>query len=495
MPEHVPPVLAPPWDHYLARIATSTATFWENRPYPGYARLQGPRTWERLIDLLEKKILPLLHDAPLSELERFLLFASAYLYETGWQVKDAPSLTPAQRYRESGQEILRRFAHPDGRNDFGLSALNSQSHWLTIEALARLCELVGDLVDGQDISLHNQPQHAGNQEPARLALLSTLLYLADLLLVPRGRDWYLRMVPSFSAQELADARLALDPYVAYVELTDHALTIRYSIHPNDVALQDRIRALFEEPLKRWWVRNWRWLVCTYHIQLLFQQAPPSMLPVQFESLSATCPALIPFLQTYHPPEITLPTSSQMEALKTTEECRKPGEQPAPDQKREIFIAFAQQDRESLKELKNQLNPLATQERVTIWDASQILGGTDREQAITDHLGAATIILLLVSAHFLASDEGKKLIKQALVRNAPPTVYVVPILLRPAYWQVLGLEALAPLPSNERPVSGWQDRQEAYFDIAIGIKRIIEEQKKFLIRKRRARQESNPQPSE
>lgn len=159
---------------------------------------------------------------------------------------------------------------------------------------------------------------------------------------------------------------------------------------------------------------------------------------------------------------------------------------------EIVIAFDQRDREGLREFKNQLNPLATQDLVTIWDASQILGGTDREQAITDHLNRATIILLLISADFIASEEGKKRIQQAMGRNAPPGVYVVPILLRPAYWKILGLETLTPLPSNGKAVSSWQNRQEAYLDIILDIERIIEAQKKILAGKDMKEPASEPE---
>jgi hypothetical protein len=319
MPGHVPPALSPPWNHYLAQIAASTAIFWEERQYPGYARLQGQHTWERLLEKLET-ILPLVQDPPLSELECFLLFASAYLYEVGWQVNSALSLPPAQRYRESGREIRKRFAYANGRNDLGLSVLKSSR--LTVETLARLCELVGDLVDGQDLTAHSQFQQAGNQESARLALLASLFYLADLLLIPRGRDWYLSTIPSFGPQELADARLGLDPYVAYVDLTDRLLAVHYSIHPHDEPLKERMQGLFEEPLKQWWAKNWRWLVVSSPLQLTFQSIPPEMLPVEFESLSTTCPALREFLQTYTPPEILLPSLAQMQALKNTADDRK-----------------------------------------------------------------------------------------------------------------------------------------------------------------------------
>ena len=84
-----------------------------------------------------------------------------------------------------------------------------------------------------------------------------------------------------------------------------------------------------------------------------------------------------------------------------------------EDKIEVFIAFDKEDVALLRELKNHLKPLETQGLITVWDASHIIGGTEWKQAITTHLNTASIILLLVSANFMASDEAYDLAKQAM----------------------------------------------------------------------------------
>jgi nucleoside phosphorylase len=149
---------------------------------------------------------------------------------------------------------------------------------------------------------------------------------------------------------------------------------------------------------------------------------------------------------------------------------------------EVFIAFDQEDVTYLRELKNQLKPLEMQGLITTWDATQILGGVNREQAISDHLKTASIILLLVSASFLASREAYKLIKQAVAKNAPPEVFVVPILLHDVYWEGSDIGALEPYPKNRKPVSSWQNRNAAYLDVVKGVREIVAMQQEAFARK-------------
>ena len=73
--------------------------------------------------------------------------------------------------------------------------------------------------------------------------------------------------------------------------------------------------------------------------------------------------------------------------------------------------------------------------------------------IVAHLDAADVILLLVSPDFMASDYcyGVEL-KRALERHKRGQVRVIPIILRPVYWQgILGM--LQALPKDGKPVAG------------------------------------------
>ncbi|TMC22919.1 MAG: toll/interleukin-1 receptor domain-containing protein [Chloroflexi bacterium] len=139
---------------------------------------------------------------------------------------------------------------------------------------------------------------------------------------------------------------------------------------------------------------------------------------------------------------------------------------------EIFIVYAREDTEHLKELQTQLKVLERQGNVIIWDASQIYGGIDWKKEIDKHLQSAPIILLLVSANLIASDETYHLAKEAVSRNAPPHVHVVPILLHESGWEYSIFSHLNPLPENRKPITSWTNRNAAYASVRDGIQKIV-----------------------
>jgi hypothetical protein len=146
---------------------------------------------------------------------------------------------------------------------------------------------------------------------------------------------------------------------------------------------------------------------------------------------------------------------------------------------EVLILFDKEDRELFLELKKHLAPLEMQGLISVWDEDQIIGGTDRKQAIDHHLQKAWLVLLLVSAHFMASYEYYTFAKQALAMHTPPEGYVVPVLLREVDWEHSDFGQLAPLPGNRKPISSWTNRHAAYVDVVKGIRAIIEAHKQSL----------------
>jgi len=141
---------------------------------------------------------------------------------------------------------------------------------------------------------------------------------------------------------------------------------------------------------------------------------------------------------------------------------------------EVFIIFDKEDVASLKEIKKHLKPLEMQSLIKVWDASNIVGGTDWKQAMDSHLKTASIFLLLVSANFIASPDSYALAKQAIARSAPPKVFVIPILLHEVDWESSELGTFAPLPANRKPIGSWPRRDVAYTEIAKSIRAIVAE---------------------
>jgi tetratricopeptide (TPR) repeat protein len=146
-----------------------------------------------------------------------------------------------------------------------------------------------------------------------------------------------------------------------------------------------------------------------------------------------------------------------------------GEEPMT-KRVEIFCCYARDDQPLLHELLAHLMPLQRQGLITIWSDRDINAGSEWEQAIAEHLTTAQIILLLVSPSFMASEYcyGKEM-AQALARHERGEARVIPVILRPVYWQNAPFGKLQVLPTDGHPVTGrhWHTQDEAFFTITQG----------------------------
>ena len=109
---------------------------------------------------------------------------------------------------------------------------------------------------------------------------------------------------------------------------------------------------------------------------------------------------------------------------------------------EIFFCYAHEDEALLNKLKTHLRPLQRQGLIDVWHDRDISAGTAWEQEIDRHLNAADMILLLISPDFMDSDYcyGTEM-KKALERHKRGEAWVIPIILRPCYWRIAGLDKL------------------------------------------------------
>jgi hypothetical protein len=116
--------------------------------------------------------------------------------------------------------------------------------------------------------------------------------------------------------------------------------------------------------------------------------------------------------------------------------------------------------------------------VRTWHDRQIGAGDLWKQAIDRNLEEADIILLLISADFLASDYCFDIeMKIALERHAAGKALVVPVILRPVDWQATPFRMLQALPRNGRPVTTFENIDIAFEQVATGIRVAIEKLRK------------------
>ena len=144
---------------------------------------------------------------------------------------------------------------------------------------------------------------------------------------------------------------------------------------------------------------------------------------------------------------------------------------------EIFCSYAHQDEPHLRKLETHLSGIKRQGLISIWHDRQITPGTNWAQALDTHLETASIILLLVSADFLASDHCYDIeMQRALERHRRGEARVVPIILRPCDWQHTPLKDLQCFPRDGNPVTQQLYPDEVFHTIAQDIRRVIEKQK-------------------
>lgn len=148
---------------------------------------------------------------------------------------------------------------------------------------------------------------------------------------------------------------------------------------------------------------------------------------------------------------------------------------APRQEIKLFYCYARKDKSLRDELEVHLAWLKRRYQLTTWYDREILPGEEWEQAIDKNLNTAHLILLLISPDFMNSDYafGKEM-ERALARHKEGTCRVIPILLRPTYWEEAPFSHLELLPGEARCVTTWPNRDEAFREVVIGISRTIKD---------------------
>ena len=141
----------------------------------------------------------------------------------------------------------------------------------------------------------------------------------------------------------------------------------------------------------------------------------------------------------------------------------------------VFVSYAHRDDALWNDLAEHLRLLERRGIITGWHDRRLTGGTEWAGAIDEQLRTAQIILLLISSAFLASDYCYDVeLSLAIERHGAGEARVVPIILRPVDWQSAPFGQLQALPKDDRAVTLWTNQDEAFLDIARGIRSIAEE---------------------
>ena len=145
----------------------------------------------------------------------------------------------------------------------------------------------------------------------------------------------------------------------------------------------------------------------------------------------------------------------------------------------LFYSYSHKDQKHRDRMQRSLALLRDQDRVlSEWYDHKILPGTSLSKEIESQLISADIIAFLFSPHFIASracmDEWR-LAKSLLTKKT--FKICIPIILKPCSWRDIdGLADLKALPVDAQPITTYLYEDEAWQEVYLGIKKVIDQLK-------------------
>lgn len=108
--------------------------------------------------------------------------------------------------------------------------------------------------------------------------------------------------------------------------------------------------------------------------------------------------------------------------------------------------------------------------IEMWHDRRIIAGSNLDSAISEQLESAKIILLLISADFLASDYCYDIeMGRAMEKHHDGSAVVIPVILRPCDWSSSPFGKLLATPKDGKPVTMFGNQDEAFTDVAKGVR--------------------------
>lgn len=141
----------------------------------------------------------------------------------------------------------------------------------------------------------------------------------------------------------------------------------------------------------------------------------------------------------------------------------------------VFYSYSHKDSDLRERLATYLAPLKQQQKISEWHDRKIEPGSNWDTEIDAQLNSADLILLLVSADFLASEYcfGAE-VEKALVRLKRGEVKVVPVLLKPCLWEESRFSELQIIPRDAKAITSWVSVDEALKDVASELRKLVSE---------------------
>lgn len=139
----------------------------------------------------------------------------------------------------------------------------------------------------------------------------------------------------------------------------------------------------------------------------------------------------------------------------------------------VFFSYSHKDEELRDRLEIHLSMLKRQGLIEAWHDRRIPAGDNLDQAISDKLESADVILLLVSPDFLASEYCYATeMGRAMERHHAGEARVIPVILRRCDWHDAPFGKLNATPTDGKPIKSFADLDEAFHEVTQAIKTAV-----------------------
>ena len=138
----------------------------------------------------------------------------------------------------------------------------------------------------------------------------------------------------------------------------------------------------------------------------------------------------------------------------------------------VFFSYSHADEALRNELEKHLAGLRREGAITTWHDRRIGPGEDLHGQIDDQLDRADIVLLLVSADFIASDYCHDIeMMRAMERHERGEARVIPVILRPCDWHHTPFGGLMGVPPDGKPVVKHATLDDGFLEVAKAIRQV------------------------
>ena len=135
----------------------------------------------------------------------------------------------------------------------------------------------------------------------------------------------------------------------------------------------------------------------------------------------------------------------------------------------IFITYARTDKEAKDKLIKSLAVMKRGGLIEIWHDTEMLGGDRWQQEIfSKHLPTSDLLLYLVSADSLASENCYEELEVALEKK----IRVVPIIFSDCDWRNDQLSNFQVFPDDGTPINEWDPESKGWQNVVEGIQKVV-----------------------